>query len=88
MLEYHAAYYSQENGGYLVKVFDFPGVFSQGRNLKEARWMIRDALKLMAEVRVEEGKPLPRPRLTARDGKAERVEKVRLKLRFQCGAPS
>jgi predicted RNase H-like HicB family nuclease len=70
-------------------VLDFPGVFSQGKTLKSARWMIRDALKLVVECAVEEGKPLPRPNVrakVARAAKAVFVEPIRLKTRFQAAA--
>lgn len=82
MLEYHAAYYPIEDGWYLVKVLDFPGTISQGRTIKSARAMIRDALKLMAECTVERGERLPRPNSRARDKKAVLVEPVKLRTRF------
>jgi predicted RNase H-like HicB family nuclease len=52
MLEYHAAYYKypEDDGWYVVSVLDFPGVNTQGRTLREARFMVKDALKLMAKV--------------------------------------
>jgi hypothetical protein len=43
--------------------------------------MIRDALKLMAECYVEDGKPLPRPKLKAKAKKAEYLEPVGLSIR-------
>ena len=63
MLEYHAASYkfAEDGGWYVVSVLDFPGVNTQGKNLREARFMVKDALKLMAECYLEEGKTLPRP---------------------------
>jgi len=85
VLEYHAAYFKQENGWYLVEVVDFPGVFSQGKTLRSARVMIRDALKLLAECRVEDGLPLPLPDARAKGdfGKeADFVETIPLKTRF------
>jgi predicted RNase H-like HicB family nuclease len=85
MLEYHAAYYKVEDGWYMAKVLDFPGVLTQGRTLKSARRMIRDALRLMAEGLVEEGQPLPRPNPRAADKKAEHQEAITLRIRAQCG---
>jgi len=67
MLEYHAAYYQVEDGWYMAKVLDFPGTVSQGRTLRSARRMIRDALRTMAEWLIEEGETLPRPSSRARD---------------------
>lgn len=81
MLEYHAAYYPIEDGWYMVRVLDFPGTITQGKNLANARWMIRDALKLMAECTLERGECLPRPNPRARDKKAERIEPLRLAVR-------
>ena len=49
MLKYHAAYYEGESGWIVAKVLDFPGALSQGRTLKSARRMIRDALRVMAD---------------------------------------
>ena len=48
MLEYHAAFYPVEDGWYLARVLDFPGVVSQGKTLRSARFMIRDALREMS----------------------------------------
>jgi predicted RNase H-like HicB family nuclease len=85
MLEYHAAYFWQDDGRYVVEVVDFPGVFSQGKTLNSARSMIRDALKLMAECQVEDGTPLPRPNPKAKPTlgrKPDFVEAIRLRTRF------
>jgi predicted RNase H-like HicB family nuclease len=86
MLEYHAAYYEIEDGWYMVRVLDFPGAISQGKDLEEARLMIRDALRLMAECTLEDGRPLPRPNPRARDKKAVLVETIRLGVRTMRGA--
>ena len=86
MLEYNAAYFKQDDGWYVVEVLDFPGVLSQGKTLRSARWMIRDALKLMAESLVEEGRSLPRSNARARARMAARadfLERIPLKTRFQ-----
>ena len=85
MLEYHAAYYQypEDDGWYIVSVLDFPGVNSQGKNLREARYMIKDALKIMAEWYLEEGKPLPKPDPKANDKKASLLEKIGLELKVR-----
>jgi predicted RNase H-like HicB family nuclease len=88
MLEYHAAYYEIEDGWYMAQMLDYPGVVSQGRTLRSARVMIRDALRLMAECLVEEGRPLPRPNPRAKAKKAVFQEKISLKVRAQTGAVS
>ncbi len=85
MLEYHAAYYPIEDGWFLVEVLDFPGAFTQGKDLDDARYMVRDVLKLVAECRLEEGKPLPRPNPRAKSKKAILVEPVYLSIRVTRG---
>jgi predicted RNase H-like HicB family nuclease len=80
MLNYHAAYYPIEDGWFMVRVLDFPGVISQGRSIEHARKMIQDALCLMAEHRLEQGQALPRPNPRARDKKAVQIEAIRLKI--------
>lgn len=86
MLEYHAAYYEIEDGWYMARVLDFPGTISQGRTLRSARRMIRDALKLMAECTLERGLSLPAPNRRAKDKKAVFMERIPLRLRAQTGA--
>lgn len=88
MLEYHAAYYPIEDGWFLVRVLDFPGVISQGRSIEHARKMIKDALCLMAEYKLEKDDRLPRPNPRARDKKAVRVEAIKLRIRANVGAGS
>ena len=88
MLQYHAAYYPIEDGWYMVRVLEFPGVISQGKNIKHARMMIKDALCLMAEYKLDQGEGLPRPNPRARDKKAELVEPIQLKIRALVGAES
>lgn len=85
MLTYHAAYYPIEDGWVMAKILDFPGTVSQGRTLRSARRMIRDALRLMAECMLERGEQLPAPNLRAKDDKAVFQEKITLKIRAQCG---
>jgi predicted RNase H-like HicB family nuclease len=86
MLEYHAAFYKEDDGWYVVRVLDFPGALSQGRTLKSARRMIRDALRGLAEWLIEEGNPLPRPNPRARDKEADYCETIPLRIRALTGA--
>ena len=86
MRQYHAAYYEIEDGWYMAKVLDFPGAISQGRTLRSARVMVRDALRQVAECHLEEGLPLPKPDPRAKDRKAAFQETIPLKVRFQTGA--
>jgi predicted RNase H-like HicB family nuclease len=81
MLEYHASYFHDEaSGWYTVEVLDFPGVLSQGRTLRSARRMIKDALQTMAEWYTEDGKVLPRPHPRAKDKNASVIEPIRLRV--------
>ena len=87
MLEYRAAYYKDaESGWYIAEILDFPGAHSQGRTLKSARRMVRDALRLMAESLIEDGQPLPRPNPRARLSRAEFQEVIPLRIRAQAGS--
>ena len=63
MLEYHAAYYrlKEDDGWYAVRVLDFPGINTQGRTLREARFMVKDAIQVMVECYLDEGRRLPKP---------------------------
>ena len=88
MLEYHAAYYEGEDGWVIAEVLDYPGVLSQGRTLKSAQAMIRDALRLMAECDVEDGRPLPRPNPRAKAKKALFSEPIPLRVRIRAGGPA
>jgi predicted RNase H-like HicB family nuclease len=85
MLEYHSAYYEIEDGWYMVRVLDFPGVISQGRSIEHARKMLKDALCLMAEHQLEQGKSLPKPNPRARDKKAVLLEPIKLNLQAKVG---
>jgi predicted RNase H-like HicB family nuclease len=81
MLQYHSAYYPIEDGWFMVRVLDFPGVISQGRNIEHARKMIKDALCLMVEHKLEQGESLPRPNPRVRDKKSVLEETIDLKIR-------
>jgi predicted RNase H-like HicB family nuclease len=90
MLEYHAAYYQfeEDDGWYVVSVLDFPGVNTQGRTLREARFMVKDALQLMVKCYLEEGRRLPRPNPRAKDPAAKRIETIRLEVRVRKTVPA
>ena len=88
MFEYHAAYYPIEDGWYLAKLLDFPGVISQGKTLNSARRMLRDALREMAAWALEEGDALPKPNPKAKDRKAVFSETMKLALQIRTGVPA
>ncbi len=85
MIHYHAAYYRVEDGWFMARVLDFPGVVTQGKNLNAARRMLRDALREMAMWNLEEGESLPLPNPKAADRKAHLLEPIRLSIRVQSG---
>jgi len=85
MVEYHAAYYRTDDGWYTAEVLDFPGALSQGRTLKSARRMIRDALRMLAECMMEEGRTLPKPNPRVTDKTAEFLEPIQLGVRARAG---
>ena len=87
-MEYHAAYYDGDDGWIVAIVLDFPGANSQGKTLRSARRMIRDALRMMAETHIEMGEPLPAPNPKAKDRKAIFVEKIPVSIHVPMKVPS
>jgi predicted RNase H-like HicB family nuclease len=79
MLAYKAAY-RWEDGVCMAEVLDFPRALTFGHTLDEARVFLADALKLMAEVRLEKGEPLPVPDPQRHDPAAELEEPIYLVL--------
>jgi predicted RNase H-like HicB family nuclease len=82
VLRYHVAYYLPKEDDKMVvaEVLDFPGVVSQGFDLSDARLMIASALEDVAQMHLEEGKPLPVPNLEATSSNADLVELVPLSV--------
>jgi predicted RNase H-like HicB family nuclease len=70
----------------VAEVLDFPGVFSQGFDLADARGMIASVLEDMAQVYLEEGKPLPISSDDAAASDADLVELIPPSV--QAGLPS
>lgn len=64
----------------IAEALDFPGVLSQGFDLEDARRMIASALEDMAELCLDEGRPLPMPSETATDPEADLVELIPLSV--------
>ena len=87
MLRYHVAYYLPTGGDRKVvaEVLDFPGVVSQGFDLADARLMIASALADIAQMHLEEGKPLPVPNPAAAAPDADLIELVPLSV--EAGVP-
>lgn len=80
MLRYHVAYYLPRPGEKMVvaEVLDFPGAVSQGFDLDDARKMVSSALEELAQLLLEEGKPLPLPDPDASAPQADLVELIPL----------
>ena len=64
----------------VAEVLDFPGVCSQGFDLADARVMIASALEEMAQMLIEQGKPLPVPDPAAAAPDADLVELLPLSV--------
>jgi len=87
MLRYHAAYYLPKGEDRMVvaEVLDFPGAVSQGFDLQDARRMIADALTELAQMYLEEGRPLPAPNPEVSAADADLIEL--LPLSVEVGVP-
>jgi len=87
MLRYHVAYFlpKGQNRMVVAEVLDFPGVVSQGFDLADARGMISSALQEMAQLHLEQGKPLPVPRAEVTAADADLIEL--LPLSVEAGVP-
>jgi predicted RNase H-like HicB family nuclease len=86
MLRYHVAFYLPPAAGEMVvaEALDFPGAVSQGFDLPDARLMISSALEDLAQLLLEEGKPLPAPNPDATAPEADLIELAPLSV--QVGA--
>jgi predicted RNase H-like HicB family nuclease len=82
MLRYHVAFYLPHTAGEVVvaEVLDFPGAVSQGFDLPDARLMIASAMEDLAQILLEEGKPLPVPNADATALDADLIEIVPLSV--------
>jgi predicted RNase H-like HicB family nuclease len=82
MLRYHIAFDLPLRPGEMVvaEELDFPGAVTQGFDLQDARLMIASALEDLAQVLLEEGKPLPVPTDSAQSIDADLIELVPLSV--------
>jgi predicted RNase H-like HicB family nuclease len=82
MMRYHVAYFLPREDDRMVvaEVLDFPGVVSQGFDLADARLMIASALEDIAQMHLEEGKPLPVPNPDATAADADLIELLPLSV--------
>jgi predicted RNase H-like HicB family nuclease len=79
MLTYKAMYRYLDEAVH-AEVLDYPGVFSLGATLDEARRMLASALVDMAEADLMDGRPLPQPDPQAGDPDADIEEPIHLLL--------
>ncbi len=89
MLRYHVAFYLPRAADRMVvaEALDFPGAVSQGFDLADARLMVSSALEDLAQMLLEEGKPLPRPNPDASAPEADLVELVPLSVEVGAWRP-
>lgn len=82
MLRYHVAFYLPRAPGEMVvaEALDFPGAVTQGFDLQDARLMIASAIEDLAQILLEEGKPLPVPAADAQRADADLIELVPLSV--------
>jgi predicted RNase H-like HicB family nuclease len=87
MLRYHVAFHLPRTTGEMVvaEALDFPGAVTQGFDLPDARLMIASAMEDLAQLLLEEGKPLPTPNSEAASSDADLIELVPLSVHV--GAP-
>ena len=80
MLRYRVAFYlpRAEKKMVVAEALDFPGAVSQGFDLADARSMIASAIEELAEMLLEEGRPLPLPNAEASAPDADLIELIPL----------
>ena len=79
MISYRAMYKTFDDGVH-AEVMDFPGVITAGRDLEEARRLLRSALSDMAGECLQRGEALPLPNPAASDKESDLEEPIHLLL--------
>jgi len=64
----------------VAEALDFPGAVSQGIDLSDARLMIASAMEDLAQILLEQGKPLPIPNPDASADDADLIELIPLSV--------
>ena len=77
MLTYRAMYKYLDDGVH-AEVLDFPGAISCGKDLDQARRLLRSALVDMAETSLARGEALPKPNPAATDPESDLEEPIHL----------
>ncbi len=78
MLRYHVAFYLPRADSKMVvaEALDFPGAVTQGFDLPDARLMIASAMEDLAQLLLEEGRPVPTPDTKVSASDADLIELV------------
>ncbi len=79
MITYRAMYKYLDDGVH-AEVLDFPGAMTSGRDLDDARRLLRSALADMAEEALRRGEALPHPNPSATDTESDLEEPIYLLL--------
>jgi predicted RNase H-like HicB family nuclease len=79
MITYRAMYKYLDDGVH-AEVLDFPGAISCGKDLEEARRLLRSALADMAEEALRRGEALPQPNPSVSDAESDLEEPIHLLL--------
>jgi predicted RNase H-like HicB family nuclease len=79
MIAYRAMFKFLDDGVH-AEVLDFPGAISAGRDIDEARRLLRSALADMAEISLQRGEPLPLPNPASTDPESDLEEPIYLLL--------
>ena len=64
----------------VAEALDFPGAMTQGFDLADARVMIASALEDLAQLNIEDGKPLPVPNPDSAAPDADLIELIPLSV--------
>jgi predicted RNase H-like HicB family nuclease len=82
LFRYRVTFYLPRTPGGMVvaEALDFPGAMTQGFDLADARLMIASALEDLAQLNIEEGKPLPIPHSDSEAPEADLIELIPLSV--------
>jgi predicted RNase H-like HicB family nuclease len=64
----------------IAEALDFPGAMTQGFDLADARLMIASAIEDLAQLKIEEGQPLPVPNADSVAPEADLIELIPLSV--------
>ena len=70
----YAVVYEQTRNNYCAYPPDLPGCISTGKSWEDIQEMIREAITLYIEAMVEDGEPLPEPRMSVEEAMAHHCQ--------------